>query len=282
MSESLRDLLQRGADTVERPRLDVSAWSRSGAQAGPPTARHGRGEHGRRRLDRGRGASRSGPTTERPAPPPVSPVETPDKTPDQADTGPSAREWVSDLKTDGSVLYVTTADCAGKVQDGYCTTRGVFADDAQLDQWGYWSWPGKGSLRLWRYAAGRWDRLTSPGVTYGEFWAVPAGLVLKVWPSRGRPLPRVSIDGGELWETWQPPRGRRSCKLGDGQHDQRECDVAVVGDAVIVTNGPLWMRRPLSGGPWQDVSPPSRELLGTVTTAATASSRWTTGRSSPR
>jgi hypothetical protein len=262
VNESVRDLLRQGADTVEKPRLDVGHLV---AQA-------------ERRMFRRRLAAvavstvavtmiAAGGIALRPddrssAPPPLAPVETPHKTSDRTSTGPSARAWVSDLKTDGSTLYVTTADCAGQVQDGYCTTRGVFADDDQLDRWGYWRGPGQGPLRLWRYAAGRWQGLTSPGVNYyEEFWAVPDGLVLKVWHDRSRPLPRVSNDGGTSWETWQPPRGRPSCRPGNGQHDQRECDVAVVGDAVIVTNGPLWMRRSLSGGSWQDVSPPSRELL---------------------
>jgi hypothetical protein len=175
---------------------------------------------------------------------------------DPAPIEPSPTDWLSDLETDGTSLYLTTHDCPGRVRSGNCTIKGDFPPRMK-------AYP----LTPWRYADGRWERLSQPGVfsSYAEMSVLPGGLMFVPQdPSTGRnptgPL-RVSLDEGRTWEDWQIPEARRRCRSGFSGPRSGPCAVGVAGDYVVIASNFGWVRRNVDSGDWEDITPPKRRPM---------------------
>lgn len=173
-----------------------------------------------------------------------------------APIGPSPSDWLAELETDGTALYLTTHDCPGRVDAGHCTFRGNFPPPMK-------AYP----VTPWRYADGTWEKLSQPGVfsSYAEMMALPGGLMFVPRdPDSGGsatgPL-RVSLDEGRTWDDWQIPDERRRCRSSFVGPGSGPCTVEVAGNYVVVASNYGWVRREVDSGDWEDITPPKRARM---------------------
>jgi hypothetical protein len=170
--------------------------------------------------------------------------------------GPSAREWLTDLDTDGTSLYVTSHSCPRQVEAGVCTIKGSTSPERLK------AFP----LTLWRYTGGRWEDLGQPGVfSYSDMTVLPGGFMFAplTEPHGGAvigPL-RVSVDDGATWADWPIPQEKRRCINGFSGPGRGPCTVAVAGDYVVIASNYGWIRRNLHSGGWEAIALPKRARM---------------------